>query len=276
VKQGPLPCSGGRFLASEPGGCPVPPGGPRARLTDVERFIGEVAVHSHHLVPPGSTPTVSSAAWCPDADSPVRPGPAAGARVRAVAAPPSQCTSAAPDAVPPDVFDRVRPAVGMWIPTADQTHRPAGLAPGPLSTSTGSAGSTHRAATYGSEHRPSGNSHGTHRKRAVEVVAVDGSRLSPREQHILDQIENTLSQDQHLERELRTLHLSVAARCGEEMRQMRTVVLAVLALASGLLLVIAARTPTPGPLAAFAATSTAALTLGATGLHAWARRRRRP
>lgn len=105
---------------------------------------------------------------------------------------------------------------------------------------------------------------------------MDGSRLSPREQQILDEIENTLGQDEHLERELRTLHLSVAAKCVEEMHRMRTAVLAVLVLGSGLLLVTVARTPRAGPLAAFAVTCAAALALGATVLCAWARRRRRP
>ncbi|WP_158698013.1 hypothetical protein [Streptomyces prunicolor] len=105
---------------------------------------------------------------------------------------------------------------------------------------------------------------------------MDGSRLSPREQQILDEIENTLSKDERLERELRTLHLSVAAKCVEEMHRMRTAVLPVLALGSGPLPVIAARTPAAGPLAAFAVTCAAALTLGAAVLCAWARRRRRP
>jgi hypothetical protein len=58
--------------------------------------------------------------------------------------------------------------------------------------------------------------------------------------------------------------VSVWAKCVEEMRRLRTAVLAVLALASGLLLVIAARPPTAGLIAAFAVTCTAALgSLGA-------------
>ncbi|MEU9396706.1 DUF3040 domain-containing protein [Streptomyces sp. NPDC048324] len=105
---------------------------------------------------------------------------------------------------------------------------------------------------------------------------MDGSRLSPREQQILDEIESSLSQDEHLERELRTLHLSVWAKCAEGMRRRGAAALAVLALTSGRLLVVAIRTSAAVPLAAFAVTCAATLAVGVTGMHGWARRRQRP
>lgn len=126
--------------------CPVPPGGHRIRLADVERFIDEVAVHSHHSVLLLLDANGELRSMVPPRQLAIGCGPDRQAvRVRGAATPLSQCTSAAPDALPPDAFERVRPAVGMRIPVADQRCRPAGIALGPIST--GSAGSTHWAAT---------------------------------------------------------------------------------------------------------------------------------
>jgi predicted RND superfamily exporter protein len=105
---------------------------------------------------------------------------------------------------------------------------------------------------------------------------MDGSRLSPQEQQILARIENHLSQDERLERELRTLHLSGRTKCAEAIRRTLTALLTVLVLASGLLLVLVIRNPTAGPITAFTVTCTAALALSAAFLHTRTRRRRQP
>jgi Flp pilus assembly protein TadB len=109
----------------------------------------------------------------------------------------------------------------------------------------------------------------------VKVATMDGSRLSPREQQILARIESSLSQDGHLERELRTLRLSRRTKCAEALRRRVTWVLAVLVLASGLALILVVRTPTAGPVVALTVTCSATLGLSVALLYRRRRRRER-
>jgi hypothetical protein len=113
-------------------------------------------------------------------------------------------------------------------------------------------------------------------ERIAKAATMDESRLSPQEQQVLARIESHLSQDERLERELRTLRLSGRTKCAAAMRRTLPAFLALLALASALLLVPVIRTPTVGLITAFTVTCTAVLALSAAVLHMRIRRRRQP
>jgi hypothetical protein len=106
----------------------------------------------------------------------------------------------------------------------------------------------------------------------VEVGAVDGQRLSAREQQVLTQIETMLSEDRHLDEDLRNFRVSVWTRCTEQVRTARTAALTLLALTAAILLIAAIRRPTPGLIAALAVTWAMTLGLGLATLLARTRR----
>jgi anti-anti-sigma factor len=108
-------------------------------------------------------------------------------------------------------------------------------------------------------------------QRLVEVSAMDGPRLTSREQWILTRLETALSQDERLERRLRTLHLSAWARCTEDMHRVRPRALAVLAAISASLLVAAILTAAPVLVVAFAAMWAVTLVFIFMAVRAWTR-----